>query len=163
MRLTYDNKTNVKCQEFFSIRNSAHNKDFTLTKYIRFDILNYSKFVLVAQLDRASDSDSEGRWFDSSQARQTKKGFAFCKSLFYFEILHLVQNDTCIRSIAKKETELKLRYFFARQCGRGEVVSGIPRDESHDALRKKNQFLYIETEKNDVAIFHNIFLTFGTN
>lgn len=27
-----------------------------------------SLFVLVAQLDRVSDSDSEGRWFDSSRA-----------------------------------------------------------------------------------------------
>lgn len=27
-------------------------------------------YALVAQLDRASDSDSEGRWFESSQARQ---------------------------------------------------------------------------------------------
>ncbi len=28
--------------------------------------------ALVAQLDRASDSDSEGRWFESSQARQRR-------------------------------------------------------------------------------------------
>ena len=28
------------------------------------------KYALVAQLDRVSDSDSEGRWFESSQARQ---------------------------------------------------------------------------------------------
>lgn len=27
-------------------------------------------FAPVAQLDRASDSDSEGRWFDSSRVRQ---------------------------------------------------------------------------------------------
>lgn len=28
-------------------------------------------YALVAQPDRASDSDSEGRWFESSQARHT--------------------------------------------------------------------------------------------
>ena len=28
------------------------------------------KYVPVAQLDRASDSDSEGRWFESSRAYQ---------------------------------------------------------------------------------------------
>ena len=40
--------------------------------------------AFVAQLDRASDSDSEGRWFDSSRARQKTKGFAFLQILFSF-------------------------------------------------------------------------------
>ena len=29
-------------------------------------------YALVAQLDRVSDSDSEGRWFESSRAHQRK-------------------------------------------------------------------------------------------
>ena len=37
--------------------------------HFAFCILNLI-FAFVAQLDRASDSDSEGRWFDSSRARQ---------------------------------------------------------------------------------------------
>ena len=41
----------------------------------------------VAQLDRASDSDSEGRWFDSSQAHQKTpqkilRSFCFIDLLF---------------------------------------------------------------------------------
>ena len=37
-------------------------------------------------------------------------------------------------------TQIKnLNYFFARQCGKGEALSGIPRAESHAVLRKKNQ------------------------
>ena len=32
--------------------------------------LRTTEYVPVAQLDRASDSDSEGRWFDSSRAYQ---------------------------------------------------------------------------------------------
>ena len=103
MRLTYDNKTNVKCQEFFSIRNSAHNKDFTLTKYIRFDILNYSKFVLVAQLDRASDSDSEGRWFDSSQARQTKKDLLFANPFFILRFFTSFRMTLAYEVLRKKK------------------------------------------------------------
>lgn len=38
--------------------------------------MNPLSYALVAQLDRALDSDSKGRWFESSQARQnveTKK------------------------------------------------------------------------------------------
>lgn len=38
----------------------------------------------VAQLDRASDSDSEGRWFDSSRAYQQKASFVYrTKEVFY--------------------------------------------------------------------------------
>ena len=32
-----------------------------------------------------------------------------------------------------------LLYFFARQCGEGEAVSGIPRAERHEVLRKNKQ------------------------
>ena len=32
-------------------------------------------YALVAQLDRVLDSDSKGRWFESSQARQNLQGF----------------------------------------------------------------------------------------
>ncbi len=42
-------------------------------------------YALVAQLDRALDSDSKGRWFESSQARQ-KNGYERCipqKPRFY--------------------------------------------------------------------------------
>ena len=41
------------------------------------------------------------------------------------EILHCVQND--------KNNHM---CFFARQCDGGEVVSGIPRADGHDVLRK---------------------------
>ena len=33
------------------------------------------KYAPVAQLDRVSDSDSEGGWFESSQARQKRTDF----------------------------------------------------------------------------------------
>ena len=49
-----------------------------------FEIQNL--FAFVAQLDRASDSDSEGRWFDSSQARQKEKDLQFRKSFFNSEV-----------------------------------------------------------------------------
>ena len=42
------------------------------------------KYAPVAQLDRALDSDSKGRWFESSRAYQSLPfllavGFAFCR------------------------------------------------------------------------------------
>ena len=37
-------------------------------------------YVPVAQLDRASDSDSEGRWFESSRAYQSKTPENLAKS-----------------------------------------------------------------------------------
>ena len=48
-------------------------------------------YVLVAQLDRASDSDSEGRRFESCQARQRKRQFLqkSCRFL-YFPLLSLL-------------------------------------------------------------------------
>ena len=46
--------------------------------------IKYVKYVPVAQLDRALDSDSKGRWFESSRAYQSLPfllavGFAFCR------------------------------------------------------------------------------------
>ena len=40
-------------------------------------------YALVAQLDRVSDSDSEGRWFESSQARQRAEKFSVNFSAFF--------------------------------------------------------------------------------
>ena len=39
----------------------------------------------------------------------------------------------------KRNLTNNLIYFFARQGGRGEVVSGIPRADRHKVLRKKKQ------------------------
>ena len=38
----------------------------------------------VAQLDRVSDSDSEGRWFDSSRAYQKRSNFCLPKVTSFF-------------------------------------------------------------------------------
>ena len=46
------------------------------------------KYALVAQLDRASDSDSEGRWFESSQARHTAETICF-GGFFYMRSVRL--------------------------------------------------------------------------
>ena len=40
------------------------------------------KYAPVAQLDRASDSDSEGRWFDSGQAHHQPNAGRFSDSTF---------------------------------------------------------------------------------
>lgn len=45
-------------------------------------------YALVAQLDRALDSDSKGRWFESSRARQ-KIPIAVCGWDFFMFTLNL--------------------------------------------------------------------------
>ena len=62
-------------KEFLSVEIDVNELISLLVSIIKnssaFRTLNSAlKSALVAQLDRASDSDSEGRWFDSSQARQ---------------------------------------------------------------------------------------------
>ena len=44
------------------------------------------KFAPVAQLDRVSDSDSEGRWFESSRAYQNPPHI--CEVGFVYDFLH---------------------------------------------------------------------------
>ena len=66
----------------------------TLAKSFSFlynsNVANKGSFVFapVAQLDSASDSDSEGRWFESSRAYQIKKTRPRT-GLFYLMSLHL--------------------------------------------------------------------------
>ncbi len=53
----------------------------------------FIKYALVAQLDRVLDSDSKGRWFESSQARQkeTKAFLRLLSPFLYSKILLMKQ------------------------------------------------------------------------
>ena len=60
---------------------------FKLTKahvYLYNSVVKIFILVPVAQLDRASDSDSEGQRFKSSRVHQQKENFCLSKVLFLF-------------------------------------------------------------------------------
>ena len=58
------------------------------------------QFASVAQLDRASDSDSEGRRFDSCQAHHVFKPFEAIRTAVYF--VQFSQIDNRLTTITKK-------------------------------------------------------------
>ena len=47
---------------------------YTIERYVRgISLAGTIKYAPVAQLDRALDSDSKGRWFESSRAYQNER------------------------------------------------------------------------------------------
>ncbi len=60
-------------------------------------------YASVAQLDRASDSDSEGRGFESRQMHQKKRAGQAQTDLHVFIIIPSYQNGVCIALVSRSE------------------------------------------------------------
>ena len=66
---------------------------YTIERYVRgLSLAGTIKYAPVAQLDRALDSDSKGRWFESSRAYQSRQNLHVTIVICRF-CLFLVKSD----------------------------------------------------------------------
>ena len=66
---------------------------YTIERYVRGrSLAGTIKYAPVAQLDRALDSDSKGRWFESSRAYQSRQNLRITIVICRFYLL-LVRSD----------------------------------------------------------------------